>query len=410
MLQDGWSQGAFYKLLCRDWFSRVWILQEVALAKEIWVSCGDQTTTWSSFIGALGKLKTKYRLPKEHWAAWNLETFRKDYQRNERRGVSIHAAMVQSRQCEASDPRDKVYALLGVCPELAQEIGEPDYSLSPAVVGARAQRACFNGRLGVNALYLVSVGERLEKNIPSWVPDLSTGLKTWPRRPPLSTPSDGLATILPCPSGQDSQCLHIKGTFVDTFMSPFEYTHNTTFEDLVAQWRTWWTRYEELDMYNSESKMNRVFAYWSTLYCDYESHIPAGGTLLTWHRRVVPNSSWYTAQPLDSKTKAFRDVKASDFVECTVERIFGLTNLRRIGLFPSHARVGDRIVLFNGGSTPYLVRPAYHDPGRYYQTRMRCRTRSELGFELVGPCYVHDLGGSYARAEAVMKSEEMVIF
>ncbi len=133
-----------------------------------------------------------------------LETFRKDYQRNERRGVSIHAAMVQSRQCEASDPRDKVYALLGVCPELAQEIGEPDYSLSPAVVWARAQRACFNGRLGVNALYLVSVGERLEKNIPSWVPDLSTGLKTWPRRPPLSTPSDGLATILPCPSGQDS--------------------------------------------------------------------------------------------------------------------------------------------------------------------------------------------------------------
>ena len=110
---------------------------------------------------------------------------RKDYQRNgPERGVSIHAAMVQSRQCEATDPSDKVYALLGVCPELAKEIGEPDYRLPSGLVWTYAQKARFNGRLSVNALSLVSVGERREKNIPTWVPDLSTGLKTWLRRPP----------------------------------------------------------------------------------------------------------------------------------------------------------------------------------------------------------------------------------
>jgi hypothetical protein len=122
---------AFSKLLRRDWFSRIWILQEVALAKDIWVDCGSQTTTtWSAFVGVLKRLKMKYGLHPEYRAAWNLETFRKDYQRNgPQRGVSIHAAIVQSRQCDASNRRDKVYALLGVCPELANVMGEPDYEL-----------------------------------------------------------------------------------------------------------------------------------------------------------------------------------------------------------------------------------------------------------------------------------------
>jgi hypothetical protein len=410
MLQDN-TLGpslALSNLLRRDWFSRIWILQEVALAKKIWVSCGSQTTAWTAFMNVLKRLKMKNKLPTEYRAAWNLETFRRDYQRNgPQQGVDIHAAMVQSRQCDASDPRDKVYALLGVCPELANVMGEPNYKLSAAVIWTLAQRACFSGRLSINALSLVSVGERREKDIPSWVPDLTTGLKTWPRRPPPPASSDGLTTIVQCSRGYPF-CLHVRGTFVDTLVSPFEYTDNKTFEEIVVQWRKWWTRFEELDTSRAGSNMDKILAFWSTLYCDNKKAVPNAETLSTWHRRIIPSSS--SPQTLDNNTVAFHDVKASELAESTIERIFGLTHQSTIGLFPKNSLVGDRVVLFSGGSTPYLVRPTYHNLGSYDQVRKVCSWRFAVGFELVGPCYVYSLADSQARAKAIEESEEIVIF
>lgn len=396
---------AFSKLLRRDWFSRIWILQEVALAKDILIRCGSQTTPWIGFMAVLDKLKNNNKSSADYRAALNLDTFRKDY-RWKGHGVDVHAAMVQSRQCDASDPRDKIYALLGVCPDLAYAMGEPDYKLSAAVVWTRAQRACFTGPLSINALCLVSVGERREEDVPSWVPDLSTGLHTWPRRSPVPAISDGVTTIIQC-SGDDPVCLHVRGTFVDALISPFEYTNNKTFNDVVVQWRNWWTRFQELDT-GIYSNTEKVLAFWSTLYCDTKGETPNTGALFTWHRRVLSGSS--LLDTLDNNTTAFRDVKASDFVETTLARIFGLTQQRTIGLFPKNAQVGDRIVLFSGGSTPYLIRPAYHHLGSYDQRRKRCSRRLGDGFELGGPCYVWGLADLEARATKHLDNQEILIF
>jgi hypothetical protein len=399
---------AFSKLLRRDWFSRIWILQEAALAKEILIRCGSQTTPWIGFMAVLNKLKNNNKSAGDYRAALNLDTFRKDYQWKGH-GVDVHAAMVQSRQCDASDPRDKIYALLGVCPDLAYAMGEPDYKLSVAVVWTRAQRACFSGPLSINAISLVSVGERQEADVPSWVPDLSTGLHTWPRRPPASATGDGVTTIIQC-SGDDPNCLHVRGVAVDTLISPFEYTDSKTFNDVVVQWRNWWTRFEELTRFQDNTDMNnnteKVFAFWSTLHCDVKGSTPNTGTLFTWHRRILSGS-----ESVDSNTTAFRDIKASNFAETTLARIFGLTQQRTIGLFPKNAQVGDRIVLFSGGSTPYLIRPAYHNLGSYDQRRKTCSRRLGDGFELVGPCYVWGLAEAEARAtKHLQSSHEIIIF
>lgn len=111
------------------------------------------------------KLKNKNNVSADCRAALNLETFRSQYQW--KGGIDVHAAMVQARQCTASDARDKIYALLGVCPDLAYAMGEPDYELPVSAIWTRAQRACITGSLSINALSLVSVGQRVEKNVPS---------------------------------------------------------------------------------------------------------------------------------------------------------------------------------------------------------------------------------------------------
>jgi hypothetical protein len=43
----------FARLLQRDWFSRRWVVQEIALAKEATVQCGSQEVSWDDFSDAI---------------------------------------------------------------------------------------------------------------------------------------------------------------------------------------------------------------------------------------------------------------------------------------------------------------------------------------------------------------------
>jgi hypothetical protein len=57
---------------------------------------------------------------------------------------------------------------------------------------------------------------------------------------------DGITTIVRCGS-EDLSSLHVRGTFVDTLASPFEYTDNKIFGEIVVQLRKWWCRFDDLD-------------------------------------------------------------------------------------------------------------------------------------------------------------------
>jgi len=61
----------FGKLLQRDWFSRRWVVQEIALAKEAIVYCGDQRVSWTDFSDAISlypsRKKPGWRPRREPW-------------------------------------------------------------------------------------------------------------------------------------------------------------------------------------------------------------------------------------------------------------------------------------------------------------------------------------------------------
>ena len=104
----------------REWFSRIWILQEIALAKEVLSFCGAQLVSWKKCSAFLETLRKQQRLPLAWRSANNLMRFCSLYQScRVNGGVDIAQALFQARACDASDPRDKVYALYGVCRALA---------------------------------------------------------------------------------------------------------------------------------------------------------------------------------------------------------------------------------------------------------------------------------------------------
>lgn len=114
-------------LLKRPWFERVWILQEIANAKKASIRCGTKSVRAHTFALAPSLIGIK---PQRHCQAV-LDIMpghlREETWWSENR--DLYNLLLKFRESKASDPRDKVYALLGISSD-AQDTGRlrPDYT------------------------------------------------------------------------------------------------------------------------------------------------------------------------------------------------------------------------------------------------------------------------------------------
>ncbi len=135
---------AFFRLMGRPWFSRVWVVQEVAArsGQRVFVHCGSQSVSWWEFRNATSCIndnlymfqffspKALRRIVAFHVACDSLS------HQNARR---LLALLIRHRDFDSTDPRDKIFALCG----LARDIGpkelniKPDYNLNAAEVYTR---------------------------------------------------------------------------------------------------------------------------------------------------------------------------------------------------------------------------------------------------------------------------------
>jgi hypothetical protein len=104
------------KLLDRRWFTRVWVLQEIRFARDAIVVCGDKEVSWESFKAFRywnRNAKWVKRLPYVvQWSvikidiSYSRKLFLSPYPRR------LLKKLDQTRNIEATDPRDKVFAIL----------------------------------------------------------------------------------------------------------------------------------------------------------------------------------------------------------------------------------------------------------------------------------------------------------
>jgi len=194
-------------LLRRPWFSRVWVLQEVALANEAVVCCGSKEISWESFKAF------KYWNVAASWVEtlpYAVETAVKSqwYSGGGTPGQRLLSKLAATRHCGATDPRDKLFAILPLLNSEAkyfaqqsaknQRLGElrdalqerdqvqgeetkqiekdldrkiVDYGHTPAQVFADLAIYLLE-TLGLDFLCQV-VGPSNLPRLPSWVPDWS---------------------------------------------------------------------------------------------------------------------------------------------------------------------------------------------------------------------------------------------
>ncbi|RYO85568.1 hypothetical protein DL762_005133 [Monosporascus cannonballus] len=288
--------GFFFGLAVRrPWFSRVWIIQELAMARQDpLVVCGRKSVPWSTLMKAwsflaratfteIGMVRRKgpqggsRRLPggdltgedPEETGGGDIEVLAMikidvldDLYTTIRSqgGESLRKLLMISRSSEATDPRDRIYALLGLLkPDALEAHSEDaiivDYRKTASEVYTDAMAYIFaqgDGPYFLSYVFLPGVSAPAphipglpsmakQPDLPSWVPDFSrqgAGKATQPRgdlfHPPAGPGASGAGAG--CKNGkrlEDGRTLQIEGLFVDTIEQVVPL--GTTIDAYIAQ-------------------------------------------------------------------------------------------------------------------------------------------------------------------------------
>jgi ankyrin repeat protein len=114
-------------LLKRPWFSRVWILQEIANAKKASVWCGTKSVRARTF--ALAPLLIGVKPERHCQAVLDIMPGRLRGQTWWSESRDLYNLLLKFSESEASDQRDKVYALLGISSDAFDTDSlRPDYT------------------------------------------------------------------------------------------------------------------------------------------------------------------------------------------------------------------------------------------------------------------------------------------
>jgi hypothetical protein len=164
---------ALLGLFRRPWFSRVWILQEVfkcPFGKAV-IVCGDTWIDWSTVMylkTVIDDIRDKAIF--KHWhepIPWPYVLILQSYSSFSAR-KSLCNFLLETRDFGATDPRDKLFALLPLLEDACYEGPVADYALSSAQVYINVAEYLLQD--GLQFLSLAQ-GPPTVRSLPSWVPD-----------------------------------------------------------------------------------------------------------------------------------------------------------------------------------------------------------------------------------------------
>ncbi|RAR09211.1 heterokaryon incompatibility protein [Stemphylium lycopersici] len=160
-------QSALIKLFSKRWVSRAWVIQEVALARKLLMVTGDASCAMDANLMSRIRGRAKIsRLQVPGPLAWDPLASAPSR--------DLLTLLLISRHCDSTDPRDKIYSLLGLVGERLQSLITIDYSQSVEEVLTRTAAAIIvcQEDFEILAYASLSLGSRhTEKGLPTWVPD-----------------------------------------------------------------------------------------------------------------------------------------------------------------------------------------------------------------------------------------------
>lgn len=405
------SWDSIFTLLGRQWFRRVWIIQELVLATEVIVVCGEQRIPWDELYVAARCCfeeaeNSDVVLPKSRSfdAILSLGEIREMCRPN---GVFV-AQHDLLTLCEsfhlalATQKVDKLFALLNMAFDANEDEFSPDYNASLEIIMRRYAGVFI--RRGQGIRLLSQAGITLEpQSIPSWIPDWTSSpypktISTWPTRNrnfSAATKVNSQMRVLKF----EGKVLSAKGTMFDTIDIVGEFASNTTdirlylreiFETIgLLKWyptgedpeslkwkvpigdarRPKTGRWEQDDGYSSFRALDDYMKLE-----DQDTDWKAEESKIQYAR--TQKRGFYLRSEMLRKSLAPYFSTALDFAEIFSPAKVCVTKKGYVGLVPGKAEKGDVVAIVNGGKVPFLIRESDAEPGHY---------------RLVGECYIHGI-------------------
>ncbi|KAG4033217.1 hypothetical protein MFRU_005g02300 [Monilinia fructicola] len=194
MLHDPSIQDQLMALIIlfrRQYWWRIWVIQEVACAKYATVLCGDESISLTELSNTCDILKREEHLLLSIYlkspsfvrtltegGPKGLQLSR--YQTPDAIEPPLFELLLSHKSKKSSDPRDKVYALIGIS-NSRKSYGQIDYSLSVRQVYTHTARHIIHD---TRRLDIICVNQRAldSDDLPSWVPN-------WTRPPQSRQPT-----------------------------------------------------------------------------------------------------------------------------------------------------------------------------------------------------------------------------
>ncbi|KAH7110725.1 heterokaryon incompatibility protein-domain-containing protein [Dactylonectria macrodidyma] len=398
------------EVLERPWFRRVWVLQEAAVNANVAFHCGRQTISkhmlWAGVRTAkllANKISNRSRAggcdaddPSILQAVagvgflsrrtLHLVTTRK-------RKLPLWALLCDITMnlgewaYEATDPRDRVFAVLGFSSDADVLNIRPDYAKTCATIYTEVAEAILAHSGTLDILYAVS-RPRNVKAMPSWVPDWSVPIPSTfgPRSIGRFTAAGPMSRSRAAFRSDQfhNRLLILSGYRVDTVEAVVPYQVDPRWEDdsdnegLMSLFTDSLRGLGSQEQTAYPSEEARYDALWRTPIADCDAVIdtklemrPAASEWMKKSFEAFVGTA-HGADP-GSRRRVSKPYIHTMKLEAARRRIF-VSSRGYFGLGQETVRVGDTICVLLGGDSPFLIREA----GRGYH-------------ELVGEAYVHGI-------------------
>ncbi|KAI0483702.1 heterokaryon incompatibility protein-domain-containing protein [Xylaria cf. heliscus] len=380
------------RLFARPWWTRVWVLQEVALASShITVRCGGAEQPWKFFVvvGVIlhdafvaGAFNHHPRIISDSILAgitvssWPSE-ITSNYPTKDKSWTLEHALTKLGRLRDATDPRDKVFGVLNLMP-VDQWPCRPDYSLDIRTLYVKVAlhiieknndlhllASCVTGDWPTTDAHLRGRFRRspITGNIPSWVPN-------WTQmryNPPFPGGIESTATVEKQPAitsnNNRDPCFRVEsGDILVVFGRLLGEIGAVGGQPVITR------PYDLFDGSKMLAFANFIYIHLlgtKTEEVTSEMCLDTEWTLMT----------CFTSKPLSFTKTHYASWRqsgspepSSHFVDVVISRLHGRqvmsTSNGHLGLVPFGAKAGDCVAILKGCHVPMVLRPVEEEEAK----------------------------------------------
>lgn len=367
---DDMDRSSLVELFQLPWFERVWPVQEVVVAKGIDMFWGNQEIKWDLLVSVIHHL-TKFclemilipktdaldtLLPSGYINARSTVAIRDKFRGSQRN--TFLEILMDTMRFQASDPRDKIYALLGLGTDNTGHLIEADYSLPVINVYRSTTAILIDASSTLLPFSSAGIGcTRKQLTLPSWVPDYSTD----PELLPLSTICSS-QDFSACSGNEHSgsfcgNIVELKGRLIDTIDRISQPVSRFTLESQIPDWfRSCLDLASRLSDYPTNEDWKDVLqsVMIPNTYVNREKY-DHFMRMEDWNFTLQLVMSPFTSSN-DDGLRRLRELAIAPFATWAARRRFFSTSKGSLGLSANGILEDDLVAVVPGSNTPLILR------------------------------------------------------